>query len=333
MQPISRCGSSYLTEGLLSFRNPLGKDENWLAQPQVVDNYVLFAGRVITTQLALPLLTLSALVESGVYPVFAAGFFLAKHVVEIPSFLKAEQWLDRASSARFTVIWTLGDFFLFNLFCKNVFTHESLARYSLDNPSSQRGRIWHVVLAAFAATVSFILSSFAAAIVIEATIGIGALGISFVMRCVTTYAQLGLSYFIFHKVSSVMHGLKAQRQYDEAYVRGFLGQHRQLTIALTGKNFLRAILNLSPEELEVIFAIHNGDEQEAALRALYETHWRQATEEAFPPVDISLELDDLLDIYGPANSARLNLDPTVLGIKCFKDHILDASDVDDKGGH
>ncbi len=318
---IIKCASSYGTEALLSFRNPLGKEVNWIEHSEEVDNSLLFLGRRIITQLVLPLLSLSALVESVVYPVFASGFFLANHVVEIPSFLKAQKWLDRASSARFTVIWTLGNFFIHNLFFIHVFTNESLARASLDMPDSQRGKIWRVVLVVFAASslaaVSCALSFLALALTIHATIGTIGLGAG-AKSAITFMSALigGFTYFTYYKVELVIKGLKAQRQCDKDYRLNFLQQNPSLVPYLTGDY---KPLIVSEDFFGSLKKMVNEVERK---KALFEHISKDHPE--LQPNQIEL-------IYGLNIITVLNEVEEVLnspGVKCFKAHLINDPEVE-----
>lgn len=52
--------------------------------------------------------------------------------------------LSLLSSSAFTIYWNLGNLITFNLYCTNVFTEESLARYSCDH--WPRGEVFNIAL-------------------------------------------------------------------------------------------------------------------------------------------------------------------------------------------
>lgn len=148
MQPI-RCLTSHLTSDLLKFRNPQGLEENWIVNGGQINNRVIYCGKVVTTEIALGILCVTAVVESVAYGILGVGsVFLGVGSLLISRqssarfFSVTQLCLSLVSSSGFTLFWNIGNLFIFNPFCKNVFTHESFARYSMDH--WVRGRVFRV---------------------------------------------------------------------------------------------------------------------------------------------------------------------------------------------
>jgi hypothetical protein len=128
MHPV-RCLSSHFTTELLKFRNPQGSEENWFHGGDRIDNQTIYMGKVIATEFGVALLCLTATVEAVAYGILLCA--------SLPLFVVTSRpihfFFPLFQSSSFTIYWNLGNFLTFNLFCTNVFTHESLARYSMDH--------------------------------------------------------------------------------------------------------------------------------------------------------------------------------------------------------
>ena len=69
---VIRCGSSHLMTGLLVWRNPHGRDEDW-PELQRVENQWKLVGRVLVAELGLALLAVTAAVETVAYAILAGA--------------------------------------------------------------------------------------------------------------------------------------------------------------------------------------------------------------------------------------------------------------------
>ncbi len=136
----TRCVSSYFTTELLKYRNPEGGEENWLNRPEA--NPSVFLHRIVVAEIGVALLCVTATVESVAYGIFSICSLPLLVVSERP-FKWSVQLLE---SSGFTLYWNFGNLLVFNLFCRNVFTDESFARYSIDH--LPRGDVYRVVLIA-----------------------------------------------------------------------------------------------------------------------------------------------------------------------------------------
>ncbi len=150
----TRCLSSYLTTELLVYRNPQGSEENWFHGGDHIDNIAHYYGKVITTEIGMALLCITATVETVAYGILLAGIFPLflislpiRHLSKWPS-----ECMDHCytkitpliKSSGFTIYWNLGNLMIFNFSCTNVFTDESLARYSMDH--WPRGNAYKIAL-------------------------------------------------------------------------------------------------------------------------------------------------------------------------------------------
>lgn len=136
MQPPI-CLSSYLTSQLLTFRNPEGREENWLNSEENNLSFALLRGKVITAEIGIALLCVTSTIETVVYAVLgivSGAFAITSSLLSTtPRDFGSTKIFALFSSSRFTVYWNLGNLAIFNLFCRNAFTNESLARYSMDH--------------------------------------------------------------------------------------------------------------------------------------------------------------------------------------------------------
>ena len=64
---VTRCASSHLMTGLLAWRNPQGREENWISGAQGIENIWKHAGKVVATEIGLVLLTITSTVETVAY--------------------------------------------------------------------------------------------------------------------------------------------------------------------------------------------------------------------------------------------------------------------------
>jgi hypothetical protein len=108
---------------LLSWRNMEGGEENWSGSNRSFNN-LHFIARVVTTEIGLGILAVTAAVESVAY---SALFFvtLALSPINNEPHAAVTQLL---SSSVFSVIWSVTDLVAYNLFVENMLTQESLAR-------------------------------------------------------------------------------------------------------------------------------------------------------------------------------------------------------------
>lgn len=105
---------------LLKWRNPDGEELNWLASDGSLKQGRPLVGRAIVTEIALACLAVTAVVESVAYSVL----FLAA-----PCCSNVRNWAHkRLQSSAFTCLWALSDLLIYNLFYRNIYTHESFAR-------------------------------------------------------------------------------------------------------------------------------------------------------------------------------------------------------------
>lgn len=138
MTSPTRCISSHVTTFLLAnFRNPQGGEQNWVNGEEDLNNignvYVYLA-KVGITEVAVSLLCVSATIESVAYGILILGSFPLSFLTFIPFSSKPLDYSVKLfSSSSFTILWNLGNAITFNPFCMNAVTHESFARFSLDN--------------------------------------------------------------------------------------------------------------------------------------------------------------------------------------------------------
>lgn len=119
---------------LLVWRNPQGREEGWFNNgDQGVGNAWKLAGKVITVEIGLCILTTMSVVETVAYSVFALGSLAFYPITNRP----CKFFASLLQSSSFTVIWGIADALIYNPFFANVLTHESFARYWADklNPT------------------------------------------------------------------------------------------------------------------------------------------------------------------------------------------------------
>jgi len=124
---VTRCSSSHLMTGLLAWRNPQGSEENWINSiwGQRIENSWQHAGKCISTEIGLGLLTITSAVETTAYATLALVSLTLYPFTDKP-FTFFAKLLQRSA---FTIIWGIADAILYNPFFINVMTHESYARY------------------------------------------------------------------------------------------------------------------------------------------------------------------------------------------------------------
>lgn len=131
---VTRCASSHMMTGLLAWRNPQGNEEGWIGQNQGIENRWKHAGKVISTEICLCLLTLTSVVETIAYAALALASLALYPFTNRPYTFFAKL----LQSSSFTIIWGLADIILYNPFFVNVMTHESFARFWAErfNPTT-----------------------------------------------------------------------------------------------------------------------------------------------------------------------------------------------------
>lgn len=138
-----KCLSSHLTTELMTFRNPLGKEENWLHAPNGgIPNDPYYIPRVITTQMGASFLIATSTIESIAY----CTLFVCSIPVAIVTTRPCKFAATLLSSSTFTLYWNIGNTLIFNFWCTNLFTEESFARYSMDH--WPRGRALRIAVVA-----------------------------------------------------------------------------------------------------------------------------------------------------------------------------------------
>jgi hypothetical protein len=130
---VTRCASSHLMTSLLAWRNPQGSEENWMLRPQGIENGWKHAGKVISTQVGLALLTITSAVETIAYSILTLVSLLLYPATD----RRCKFFARLLQSSSFTVMWGLADAIVCNPLFINVMTHESFARYwaSMLNPT------------------------------------------------------------------------------------------------------------------------------------------------------------------------------------------------------
>jgi hypothetical protein len=137
---VRRCISSHLTTKVAEFRNPQGKESNWLYKPGKIENYGVHTFKVLSAEAASALLCVTAVIETFAYSFFALMGLLAYPCTDY--FLNIS--IDYLSSSGFTIFWNMGNLIIFNPFCTNITTHESFTRFSMDHMT--RGKIFKAVI-------------------------------------------------------------------------------------------------------------------------------------------------------------------------------------------
>ena len=136
-----RCLSSHLTTPLMEkFRNEQGGEENWINHEQRKNNIALYCGKVVVTEIAVSLLCVVAAIETIAYFILLLPCLMVYPISSRPT----NFCLSLLSSSAFTCFWNFGNTLVFNPVYTNLSTHESFARFSIDN--SPRGNVYQVAL-------------------------------------------------------------------------------------------------------------------------------------------------------------------------------------------
>lgn len=137
------CLSSKLTTYVAEFRNPQVREENWLCQPEHIENYWIHSGKVITAEASFALLCVTSTVETVAFGILTT--------LSLPLYLYNSDYLDTSykylCSSSFTLFWNVGNVLVFNPFCINITTHESFARFSMDHMT--RGSVYKTIITVF----------------------------------------------------------------------------------------------------------------------------------------------------------------------------------------
>jgi hypothetical protein len=147
-----RCLSSQATQIILEFRNPQGKEENWIGAEERINHVVVHIAKVAIAEVGSGLLLCVATVETVAYSVFFLSSILMYYWTDEPFHFSA----DLLSSSGFTVIWNIGNLLVFNIFCINAVTDESIARFTIDE--WPRGRVLKTVLTIIAVSLALFSS-------------------------------------------------------------------------------------------------------------------------------------------------------------------------------
>lgn len=119
---------------LLTWRNPLGPEEEYLTGSQGVENRWKHISKVASTEVGLILLTLTATIETIAY----AALFLASLTLYAITDKPYKFFAKLLESSSFTIIWGLAESLIYNPFFIDVVTKESFARKLAQglNPTS-----------------------------------------------------------------------------------------------------------------------------------------------------------------------------------------------------
>ncbi len=118
-----KCFSSEAMTPLLTWRNPQGAEEAWFqnGSNQQIDNYWIYCGKVVTTEIALCLLTTTSLIEAISYSLF---YKISSNL--LPTDEERDLRLKSLfESATNTLFWASRDAVFYNIFCTNVLTSEA----------------------------------------------------------------------------------------------------------------------------------------------------------------------------------------------------------------
>jgi len=120
MEPVRSLSSRAMSK-MLEWRNPDGSEENWLSNTGSTGYGFPPLLKSVITQVGLGVLAICAAEESAAY--------IALIILSRPFFSDvSEGSLKRLQSSSFTVSWAAVDMLRYNLFTRNVCTHESFAR-------------------------------------------------------------------------------------------------------------------------------------------------------------------------------------------------------------
>lgn len=136
---VERCLSSQLLSGLLTWRNPHGTEENWYFEPprgtvfnspvEVAARVVIHAAKVLTAEAGIATLTVMAATETVAYSALGLVSLTFYFYNDRP----AITFYKLLQSSSFTILWGSADALIFNIFFYNIFTHESLARFYIND--------------------------------------------------------------------------------------------------------------------------------------------------------------------------------------------------------
>ncbi|MBS0647972.1 MAG: alpha amylase C-terminal domain-containing protein [Verrucomicrobia bacterium] len=110
---------------LLAWRNPQGKEEEWIGKDKPIDNISKLAGRVISCEIGLLILITTSTLETVAYSVLTLVSLAVYPVTTLPYKL----CIKLLESSSFTIVWGVVVAILYNPFLPNIVTHESSARY------------------------------------------------------------------------------------------------------------------------------------------------------------------------------------------------------------
>ncbi|MFI5333594.1 MAG: hypothetical protein ACHQT8_00315 [Chlamydiales bacterium] len=120
--------SSCLTSRLLEWRNPQGREENWLGRDRREPRSWSYLYKALPAEVGITLLMISAVVETVVY---AALVVVSRIFSRVDGGNRYAHYMGCLDSSAFTILWNatnLGS----NWFQENVLTHESFARARRD---------------------------------------------------------------------------------------------------------------------------------------------------------------------------------------------------------
>jgi hypothetical protein len=119
---------------LLAWRNPQGEEYNWLWARQGIPDLGVHVAKVIVTEVGLPILTISSVIETVIYAVLLLLSLAIYPLTDAPF-----DFFNRLlQSSLFMILWAVVDFIFYNPYFVNVMTQESFARYWAQrfNPTS-----------------------------------------------------------------------------------------------------------------------------------------------------------------------------------------------------
>jgi hypothetical protein len=108
---------------ITEWRNPQGREENWL-QEQYLHRELPSYGKRIGATVAYAVTTVAALVET-VASLVITQLSSTLALIDRQPFEKSLEWLESSS---FTVLWSFSNMLLFNFKTPNLFTEELRAR-------------------------------------------------------------------------------------------------------------------------------------------------------------------------------------------------------------
>lgn len=120
---VTKCMTSQAMTYLLSWRNMEGVEENWSGSNRSFTN-PRFIARVVTAEIGLGILCVTAAVESIAYSALFFATLAISPITNKPHGVVTEL----LHSCVFSVIWSATDLVMYNLFVENMLTQESFAR-------------------------------------------------------------------------------------------------------------------------------------------------------------------------------------------------------------